>query len=196
MLAWSRAPDTQRDGATDRRWSFVVPALSDVLAATLTAGKITEKTELRRKVELPPSTSQMLLYFIHRALPLLRAPGDDANAYLFPSRKHDRHTTSGELGKQSQKLTARRTRVVGMTGHKSRHVSVKLHLEENPGDWTTVQEHVGHRDAETTRIFYANVTHPQVTTSSPHRNTTFRGIVSACDVQISGCVFCGVSSIV
>jgi integrase len=45
-----------------------------------------------------------------------------------------------------------------VTGHKSRHVSVKLHLAANPGDWATVQEHVGHRDAETTRRFYADVT--------------------------------------
>jgi len=62
------------------------------------------------------------------------------------------------LGKQSEKLIASRTLVVEATAHKSRHVSLKLHLEQNPGDWQTAQEHVGHRVPETTKTFYANVT--------------------------------------
>jgi len=126
--------------------------------ATLTAGKITEKTELRRKVELPPITSQMLRYFVDHALRLLRPLGDDTNPYLFPGRRRGRHATSNHLSAHSAKLIARRTHVVGATGHKSRHVSVKLHLAENPGDWVTAQEHVGHRDPEVTKRFYANVT--------------------------------------
>ena len=126
--------------------------------ATLTAGKITEKTELRRKVELPPVTSQMLRYFVDHTLRFLRPLGDDTNPYLFPGRRRGRHATSNHLSAHSAKLIARRTHVVGATGHKSRHVSVKLHLAENPGDWVTAQEHVGHRDPEVTKRFYANVT--------------------------------------
>jgi integrase len=126
--------------------------------ATLTAGKVTEKTELRRKVELPQVTSWILRLYIDRALPLLRAVRDIDNPHLFPGRRHGRHASTTHLSAQSEKLIARRTGVVGATGHKSRHISVKLHLIENPGDWETAQEHVGHRRPETTRQFYANVT--------------------------------------
>lgn len=126
--------------------------------ATLTAGKETEKTELRLKVELPPSTSNMLRYFIDVAVPLLQAKGDTENPHLFPGRHHGKHATTTHLSEKSEKLIARRTHVVGVTAHKSRHVAVKVHLMENPGDWETVQEHVGHRDPNTTKTFYANVT--------------------------------------
>src|SRR5262245_44294449 len=125
--------------------------------ATLIAPKGSEKMELRRKVELPLTTSQMLRYFIDHVRKLLRVADDDDNPYLFTGR-FSGHINSGHLSQQSARLIARRTHVVGATGHKSRHASVKLHLAENPGDWQTVQEHVGHRDAETTRRFYALVT--------------------------------------
>jgi len=125
--------------------------------ATLTAPKSSEKKELRRKVELPLTTSQMLRYFIDHPRKLLRVAGDDENPYLFTGRFAG-HIGSDHLSHQSAKLVARRTHVVGATGHKTRHAAVKLHLAENPGDWQTVQEHVGHRDPETTRRFYALVT--------------------------------------
>ena len=125
--------------------------------ATLTAPKTAEKTELRRKVELSRSTSHMLRAFIDRARPLLLVKDDDANPHLFTGR-FGSHIRSSQLSEMSAKLIARRTCVVGATGHKSRHTAVKLHLAENPGDWQTAQEHVGHRDAETTRRFYALVT--------------------------------------
>jgi integrase len=126
--------------------------------ATLKVPKSREKTEIRLTVELPESTSEMLHYFIEHALPLLRAAEDPDNPYLFPGYKLGRPTVSYHLSRQSEKLIALRTHVVGVTGHKSRHVSVMLHLIENPGDWVTVQEHVGHRSLETTKTFYANVT--------------------------------------
>lgn len=125
--------------------------------ATLTAPKDAEKSELRRKVELPASTSQMLRYFINHPRAALQIAGDDNNPYLFPGRFRG-HIASASLSRSSARLIARRTHIVGATGHKSRHASVKLHLAENPGDWQTAQEHVGHRDAETTRRFYALVT--------------------------------------
>jgi integrase len=100
----------------------------------------------------------MLRHFIDHALPLLQIAGDDENPQLFPGRRRGSHINSAHLSKQSEKLIALRTHVVGVTGHKSRHVSVKLHLDANPGDWLTVQEHVGHRDSDTTKLFYANVT--------------------------------------
>lgn len=126
--------------------------------ATLTAGKSMEKTDLRRKVELPRATSGMLRYYIDHALPLLRSPSDKTNPYLFPGRRRGRHATTSHLSAHSARLIARRTQVVGATGHKSRHISVKLHLMENPGDWETVQEHTGHRKPETSKTFYANIT--------------------------------------
>jgi integrase len=126
--------------------------------ATLTAGKAAEKTELRRKVELPLITSRVLRLYIDRALPRLRSMSDPNNPYLFPGRRIGKHTTTNHLSMQSAKLIARRTSVVGATGQKSRHVSVKLHLIENPGDWQTAQEHLGHRHSDTTKQFYANVT--------------------------------------
>jgi integrase len=126
--------------------------------ATLKVPKSREKTEIRLTVELPESTSEMLQYFIEHALPLLRAAADPDNPYLFPGYKLGRPMVSYHLSHQSEKLIALRTHVVGVTGHKSRHVAVKLHLIENPGDWVTVQEHVGHRNVETTKTFYANVT--------------------------------------
>ena len=125
--------------------------------ATLKAPKTAEKTELRLKVELPSSTSRMLRVFIDSARPLLIAKGDEANPHLFTGR-FGGHICTTQLSKMSAKLIARRTLVVGATGHKSRHAAVKFHLSENPGDWQTVQEHVGHRDPETTKRFYGIVT--------------------------------------
>ena len=130
----------------------------DRALATIMAGKKAEKTELRRKVELPPLTSRILRLYIDRALPLLRSPSDSENPYLFPGRILGRHATVAHLSEQSERLIARRTQLVGATSHKSRHVSVKVHLSKNPGDWETVQEHVGHRDPEITKKFYANIT--------------------------------------
>ena len=126
--------------------------------ATLIAPKGSEKTELRRKVELPSATSQMLRYFIEHARILLRDAGDDDNPHLFTGRRLGAQIGSAHLSQQSERLIAHRTHVVGVTGHKSRHISVKLHLAENPGDWETAREHVGHRKAETTRDIYALVT--------------------------------------
>ncbi|MET0536423.1 MAG: tyrosine-type recombinase/integrase, partial [Xanthobacteraceae bacterium] len=125
--------------------------------ATLTAPKGSEKTELRRRVELPPTTSRILRFFIDHARRLLSIVGDNDNPYLFTGR-FGSHINSGHLSKKSEKLVGLRTRIVGATGHKTRHVSVKLHLDENPGDWQTAQEHVGHRNPETTRRIYALVT--------------------------------------
>jgi integrase len=126
--------------------------------ATLTAPKKSEKTGLRRKVELSLSTSQILRAYIDHAVPLLRIAGDDDNPHLFPGRRRGGHISSARLSRRSANLIALRAHVVGATGHKSRHVSVKLHLAENPGDWLTVQEHAGHGHPDTTKNFYANIT--------------------------------------
>lgn len=53
--------------------------------ATVIANK---KTELKRKVELPPVASQLLSLYIDQALPLLRSPTDGDNQFLFPGRRH------------------------------------------------------------------------------------------------------------
>jgi integrase len=126
--------------------------------ATVRANKKSEKTELRRVVELPKSTSRILALFIKRGVPLLTLEQDPENPHLFPGRKPGQHMTTSQLSTQSEDLIARRTGFVGATGHKSRHVSVKMHLIHNPGDWVTVQEHVGHRDPVITQRFYAQLT--------------------------------------
>jgi integrase len=121
--------------------------------AILTAPKKSEKIELRRKVELSLASSQMLRYYINHALPLLRIAGDDENPHLFPGRHGGAHLSSPHLSNKSAELIALRAHVVGASGHKSRHVAVKFHLTENPGDWETAQEHVGHQNPETTKRF-------------------------------------------
>ncbi len=139
---------------TDIRWS----GTRRKPIATLTAPKTHEKTELRRKVELPETTSRILRDFMDLARPMLLLKGNPDNPYLFTGNIPDQHIMSAHLSSRSAKLIALRTHVTGATGHKSRHTAVKLHLIENPGDWGTVQEHVGHREVDTTKIFYANVT--------------------------------------
>ena len=158
MTGWRPSSRARINIEEDIRWT----GRKGRETATLTAPRGSEKTELRRKVELPVTTSQMLRHFIDQGRELLRVAGDDDNPFLYTGR-FGGHINSGHLSKQSAKLIARRTHVVGATGHKSRHASVKLHLAENPGDWQTVQEHAGHRDAETTRRFYALVTQVEST---------------------------------
>lgn len=98
----------------------------------------------------------MLRHYIRHALPLLRVSGDDNNPFLFPGR-FGGHLERDGLSRGSRRLIALRTGIVGVTSHKSRHVGVKLHLAENPGDYETAREHTGHRDVDTTKRIYAMV---------------------------------------
>jgi hypothetical protein len=97
----------------------------------------------------------MLRCFIDHGRKLLLVAGDDDNPFLFTGR-FGVHIDSGHLSQQSAKLIARRTHVVGATGHKSRHASVKLTWQRTLaiGDGKGIPA----TGIETTRRFYALVT--------------------------------------
>lgn len=153
VTGWRPSSRARINIEDDIRWRGRKPRR----VANLRAPKESEKTELARTVDLPRSTSEMLQYYMEHARALLLTNGDEDNPSLFPGR-FGSHIRPNILSKQSEKLVALRTQVVGATAHKTRHIAAKLHLSENPGDWQTVQEHLGHRNVETTQTFYALAT--------------------------------------
>ncbi len=99
---------------------------------------------------LPGPTAQMLeAYLAHWRPRLCGQP----NPWLFPGRGQDRidhRTMSCAIRSQSERLLG-----VPVTAHQFRHVSAESYLLENPDGLFTISQHLGHRDVNTTRNFYA-----------------------------------------
>ena len=54
------------------------------------------------------------------------------------------------IGAQSKRVLG-----VAITPHQFRHISAELFLQDNPEALFTVSQHLGHRDVNTTRRYYA-----------------------------------------
>jgi integrase len=74
-------------------------------------------------------------------------------AWLFPDQ-HGGHV-EGKVLSASIAKRARRYVGVRITAHQFRHLAAELYLREDPNGIAIVSQHLGHRDLNTTRRFYA-----------------------------------------
>jgi integrase len=99
--------------------------------------------------QLGPETVSVLQEYLTRYRPRLAEPGND---HIFPSSGGHKSpiTLSAALSAQIFRRTG-----LEMNVHLFRHLAAKLTLEATPGAYGIVQDVLGHRDATTTRRYYA-----------------------------------------
>jgi integrase len=99
---------------------------------------------------LPPPTTELLEGYLVDQRPKLSAmPG----SWLFPGpdgNRIDPRTMASAIERHARQVLGER-----ITPHQFRHLSAELFLREQPEAILTVSEHLGHRDLNTTRWFYA-----------------------------------------
>jgi len=112
--------------------------------------------EVKNTRDLEFVLSQMICKYIDiynaRCLPVLVRGG---SSYLFPNTTGGTKTP-GSLSVQIQTFVKRETGLV-LNVHLARHLSAKLYLERNPGDYPTVQMLLGHKDLQTTLRAYVGM---------------------------------------
>jgi integrase len=99
---------------------------------------------------LPPESVQLIEEYLARWQPFWAGPGVP---WLFPA-KRGRHV-DGRFLSESIANRARRHVGVEITCHQFRHLAAELYLREDPNGIGIVSQHLGHRDLNTTRGFYA-----------------------------------------
>lgn len=81
--------------------------------------------------------------------------GDKSVEPLYLYRRRDKTAKSpNALSRQIARYLEREIGIY-MTGHTFRHVTGYLYLKDNPGDYETVRQLLGHKDIKTTMTFYA-----------------------------------------
>lgn len=101
--------------------------------------------------DLPKETARLLHRYIKHYRPLL---GDAASPWLFPGSREGAHKSTSALRDQVTKAMAR---VAGVAWHPHlfRHLLAYLQLDENPSADGLVTRALGHKRADTTRMFYS-----------------------------------------
>ena len=112
------------------------------------AGEVKNEEPLR--FHLPDQTTAMLESYLTEWRPKLCAK---PNPWLFPA-------ANGSCIKpkaMAHAITTQSKRILGVaiTPHQFRHISAELFLQENPEALFTISQHLGHRDVNTTRRYYA-----------------------------------------
>ena len=80
---------------------------------------------------------------------------------MFPNKTNG-HKTQQTLSQQI-KVTVKQHTGLDMTGHLFRHLSGKLYLEANPGQYETVRQILGHKNLKTTVNFYTGINTKEAT---------------------------------
>jgi Site-specific recombinase XerD len=102
------------------------------------------------RFRLPDQTVALLETYLRDWRPKL-CP--DPSPWLFPAADGnciDPKTMAYAIGAQSKRVLG-----VAVTPHQFRHISAELYLKDNPEGIFTVSQHLGHRDINTTRHYYA-----------------------------------------
>jgi len=102
------------------------------------------------RFRLPDQTVAMLENYLREWRPKL-CP--EPSPWLFPAADGtcmDPRTMAYAIGAQSKRVLG-----VAITPHQFRHISAELYLKDNPEGIFTVSQHLGHRDINTTRHYYA-----------------------------------------
>jgi integrase len=110
------------------------------------------------EVRLPTLLSQYIDRYRTQLLPAITtAP----NPYLFPN-KLTGHKAQETLSQQI-KETIKKYTGLNLTGHQFRHLSGKFFLEENPGQYESVRQLLGHKHIKTTVAFYTGLNTKEAT---------------------------------
>ena len=108
------------------------------------------KNEEPLRFRLPDQTVAMLEAYLRDWRTKLCS---SASPWLFPAVDGsciNPKTMAYAIGAQSKRVLG-----VAVTPHQYRHVSAELFLQDNPEALFTVSQHLGHRDVNTTRRYYA-----------------------------------------
>ncbi|OQM76241.1 site-specific integrase [Manganibacter manganicus] len=104
----------------------------------------------RLRYQLPAESAELLADYLRHWRSALC---DVASSWLFPAPDGNcmdaRHLAEDVKRKAEQELG------VPVTPHQFRHVSVELYLRNNPDKLSIASSHLGHRDTNTTRMYYA-----------------------------------------
>lgn len=114
----------------------------------LRAERVKNKQPLR--FTLPAESGELIEEYLATWQSYWAGPGVP---WLFPAR-HGGHVDGRFL---SDSIAKRARRFVGerITAHQFRHIAAELYLREDPNGIAIVSQHLGHRDLNTTRLFYA-----------------------------------------
>ena len=110
------------------------------------------KNEQPYEVQLPPLLSSYIDTYRERYIPIITTTD---NPHLFPN-KASGHKSQATLSQQLKETIKQHTGL-DMTGHLFRHLSGKLYLESNPGQYETVRQLLGHKNLKTTVNFYTGI---------------------------------------
>jgi len=108
------------------------------------------KNEEDLRFRLPQPTAAMLEIYLKDWRPKL-CP--EPNSWLFPAANGnciDPRTMAYAIGAQSKRELG-----IAITPHQFRHISAELFLMDHPDALFTISQHLGHRDVNTTRHYYA-----------------------------------------
>ena len=120
--------------------------------------EVKNEEDLRFKLDGP--TVELLELYLRDWRPKL-CP--HSSPWLFPAADGtclDPRTMAHAVGAQSKRVLG-----VAITPHQFRHISAALWMKDNPEDIFTISQHLGHRDVNTTRRYYAP---PQQRRASRH----------------------------
>ena len=101
---------------------------------------------------LPSGLCKYLDIYVTRCLPILVR---GCSTYLFPNTTGG-SKTPGSLSVQLKTFVKRETGLI-FNAHLSRHLAAKLFLERHPGDYSVVQQLLGHKDLQTTMRAYVGM---------------------------------------
>lgn len=108
------------------------------------------KNEEPLRFKLPKESADLVEEYLHHWRPALC---DGVASWLFPapdgSRMEARHLAEDIKRKSERELG------VPVTPHQFRHISAELYLREHPDKLSVISGHLGHRDPNTTRTYYA-----------------------------------------
>ena len=104
------------------------------------------------EVRLPKQLSQYIDRYRTQLLPAITT---DLNPFLFPN-KMTGHKAQETLSQQI-KETIKKYTGLDLTGHQFRHLSGKVFLAENPGQYEAVRQLLGHKHIKTTTAFYTGL---------------------------------------
>ncbi len=110
------------------------------------------------EVQLPSLLTEYIDAYRDLYQPIITVRG---NPYLFPNKTNG-HKTQQTLSQQI-KVTVKQHTGLDMTGHLFRHLSGKLYLEANPGQYETVRQILGHKKLKTTVNFYTGINTKEAT---------------------------------
>lgn len=117
---------------------------------TLTFDPHEVKNSVSLAFALDPQTADLVRWYIEKHRPLLNPAGSQ---FLFPGRKGGARSECGMSDPIKRQM--RKSLGVDFNPHLFRHLSAKIFLDNNPGQFETVRQLLGHKSIVTTMRFYA-----------------------------------------